>query len=83
MRQSSSLVHGDDRYSVSVPVPSQGQIASTLPGLIALVPVGQAGKPESVSLGCLAAAARLARELWNLGLSRSCTDTPRLRSLQD
>lgn len=50
-------------------VPTQEQTASTLPGLITLIPFGQTGKPESAGLGCWLWAARLVRELWNLRLS--------------
>lgn len=54
---------------------------SLSPGHSALVPVGQAGKPELASLGCLAEVAWLVRDLWNLRSSLLCTGTPRLHSL--
>lgn len=61
---------------------SKGLPCSSLnPGHIALIPVGQAGKPELASLGCLAEVAWLVRDVWDLRLSPLCTEMSQLHSL--
>lgn len=55
--------------------------SSLSPGRIALIPVGQAGKPELASLGCLDEVAWLVRDVWDLRLSPLCTEMPQLHSL--
>lgn len=76
-----SLVHGEDRCSVPLSVPTQGQTASILPGLITLVPFGQTGKPASAGLGCWL---RLQGWRGNFGTWGChvilCTDVPPLSS---